>query len=389
MVVMMASYPVDLISRPCHAGLLDDGALVQRILDHIDAGTTDLADETWREPVANYCSPARLEAELERVLRRLPLAFCPSRAVPEAGSFITRTVAGVPLLVIRGSDGIVRAFRNVCRHRGMALASGSGCARSLVCPYHGWVYRLDGELRHVPGEHGFPELDKSTRGLAPVDAAERRGVVFVTLEGSAGDALDGLPDLLDDGPALLRTEELVLDVNWKLFTETFLEGYHIRTTHPDTFYPYGYDNLTVVEPFGRRNTRVTFPFRRIERLRAVPAPERRVNGELISVYHLFPNGVVGRFTHHSVLMVLDPLEVGRTRMTTYVMSNRGSTEDAVTDAERDYAFLNTGGAEDRAMAAAVQRGLGSGANEVLEFGRFEGGLSRFHRQLHELVDGSG
>ena len=61
----------------------------------------------------------------------------------------------------------------------------------------------------------------------------------------------------------------------------------------------------------------------------------------------------------------------------------------MTNAERDYAFLNTGGAEDRAMAAAVQRGLGCGANEVLEFGRFEGGLSRFHRQLHELVDGSG
>ena len=162
------------------------------------------------------------------------------------------------------------------------------------------------------GRARLPRTRQEHPGPGTGRAEERRGVVFVTQEGSASGELDGLPDLLGDGPALLRTEELVLDVNWKLFTETFLEGYHIRTTHPDTFYPYGYDNLTVIEPFGRRNTRVTFPFRRIERLRDVPAPERRINGELISVYHLFPNGVVGRFTHHSVLMVLDPLEVGRT-----------------------------------------------------------------------------
>jgi phenylpropionate dioxygenase-like ring-hydroxylating dioxygenase large terminal subunit len=271
----------------------------------------------------------------------------------------------------------------------MAIASGTGCARSLVCPYHGWVYRLDGELRHVPGEHGFPELDKSTRGLTAVGAHEQHGVVFITLEPEAGATLDRLPPLLDDGPAVLRAEEMVLDANWKLFTETFLEGYHIKSTHPETFYPFGFDNLTVVEPFGSRHTRVTFPFRRIERLRDVPVPERRIDGEVISVYHLFPNAVVGRFTHHSVLLVLEPLEVGRTRMITYVMSNRGPGEDAVADAERDYAFLNTGGAEDRAMAAAVQRGLDSGANETLEFGRFEGALSRFHRQLHELVDGGG
>jgi phenylpropionate dioxygenase-like ring-hydroxylating dioxygenase large terminal subunit len=371
------------------AGLLDAGALVQRILDHIDAGTTDLADRTWREPVENYRSPDRLAAEVRRVLRPLPTAFCPSVALPEAGSFITRTVAGVPLLVVRGSDGIVRAFRNACRHRGMAIASGTGCTRSLVCPYHGWVYRLDGALRHVPGEHGFPELDKTTRGLTAVGAHEQRGVVFVTLEPEAGATLDDLPPLLDDGPAVLRAEEMVLDANWKLFTETFLEGYHIKSTHPETFYPFGFDNLTVVEPFGSRHTRVTFPFRRIERLRDVPVPERRIDGEVISVYHLFPNAVVGRFTHHSVLLVLEPLEAGRTRMITYVMSNRGPGEEAVADAERDYAFLNTGGAEDRAMAAAVQRGLDSGANETLEFGRFEGALSRFHRQLHELVDGGG
>ena len=119
------------------------------------------------------------DAELA-VLRRVPMAFCPSAALPEAGSYIARTTVGTPLLVVRGSDGIVRGFRNACRHRGMKLADGEGCARAFACPYHAWTYGLDGSLRHVPGEAGFPGLDKETHGLVPVTVHEKGGIVFVT-----------------------------------------------------------------------------------------------------------------------------------------------------------------------------------------------------------------
>jgi phenylpropionate dioxygenase-like ring-hydroxylating dioxygenase large terminal subunit len=149
---------------------MDDQAVVQRVLDHIENGTTDLGDSVWREPVANYRRPERLQAELDRVLRRTPTPFCPSAALPEAGSFVAREAAGVPLVVVRGADGRVRAFRNACRHRGMQVAAGSGCTRAFVCRYHGWTYNLEGRLRHIPHEEGFSGFDKEAHPLVPVSA---------------------------------------------------------------------------------------------------------------------------------------------------------------------------------------------------------------------------
>ena len=122
-------YPASL-NGPVMPPLLDDHALVDRILSHIDAKTTDRGTTVWREPAANYVSPERFAQELE-VLRRVPMAFCPSAALPEPGSFVARTTVGTPLLVVRGADGIVRGFRNACRHRGMKLAEGEGCQRAL------------------------------------------------------------------------------------------------------------------------------------------------------------------------------------------------------------------------------------------------------------------
>src|SRR5258705_7655550 len=138
--------------------LSDDRSVAQRILDHIDNRTTDLRETTWREPLANYRSEERLAAEIALVLRRYPTPFCPSAALPESGSYVARDAADTPILAVRGSDGRVRAFRNACRHRGTQLAEGAGCEKAFVCPYHGWTYGLDGSLRHVPHEHGFPGL---------------------------------------------------------------------------------------------------------------------------------------------------------------------------------------------------------------------------------------
>ena len=132
--------------------------------------------EVWREPVANYRSEQRLAAEIEQILRRSPTPFCPSAALPEAGSYVAREAAGVPIVVVRGTDGEVRAFRNACRHRGMQVASGSGCARAFVCRYHGWTYNLEGRLRHIPHEEGFPGFDKDAHPLVPVAASERLGL---------------------------------------------------------------------------------------------------------------------------------------------------------------------------------------------------------------------
>ena len=361
----------------------DDQSVAQRVLDHIANGTTDTGEVVWREPVANYRSPERLQAELD-ILRRAPTAFCPSAALPETGSFVAREAAGVPLVVVRGADGCVRAFRNACRHRGMQVANGSGCARALVCRYHGWTYNLEGELRHIPHEAGFPGVDKAAHPLVPVRATERMGLVFVTQDAAAldGDPLGGLSRLIAPDQRLFATNERDFEVNWKIFLESFIEGYHIKSTHPESFLPYGFDNLNVIDLFGR-NSRVTYPFKRIQKLAKVPPHERRVDGLLTYVYHLFPNVLITVLSRHTNVVVLEPLAIDRTRQFTYTLTNGGGDDpEALAEARRDAEFVGTTGAqEDQAVVEAIQRGLASGANDHFTFGRYESAIVHFHRTL--------
>jgi phenylpropionate dioxygenase-like ring-hydroxylating dioxygenase large terminal subunit len=369
---------------------MDDRSVAQRILDHIDHGTTDLGQRVWREPVANYRSKERMTAEVELAFRRSPTPFCPSAALPDVGCYVARDAAGIPLLAVRAHDGTVRAFRNSCRHRGTQLAAGSGCAKAFVCPYHGWTYALDGRLRGVPHDYGFPDLDHDLHGLMPVDVFERFGLVFVTQdEPCLSDmSLDHLPELIAPGQRLLGTRESEITANWKIMLESFLEGYHIRSTHRETFYPYGFDNLNLVEVFGR-NSRVTYPFRRIAKLAGTPPADRRVEGLLTYVYHLFPNVVVTVLSHHTNLIVLEPVALDKTKLITYTLTNRGSSSNPELreTVERDAEFVDqTGAVEDRAVVRSIQCGLGSGANSVFTFGLFESAIAHFHRSLDAVLE---
>jgi len=364
------------------ARLADDATVVQRILDHIDAGTTDLGETTWREPVENYLSPERFAAEIE-LMRRRPIAFCPSAALREPGDYLARDAAGLPLLAVRGRDGTARAFRNACRHRGAQLASGSGCRHAFTCRYHGWTYALDGRLRQVPHEHGFPGLDRSARGLSALETAEAGGLVFVARDAPAlAEGLrDALPPLIPTGHRVAHASEIELAANWKLLVESFLEGYHIRSTHAGTFYPLQYDNLNVVESFGP-NSRIAFPYRAIEKLRGRPATERSAEGRLTYVTHLFPNAMVATFPGRIFLVALEPLAPDRTRQLTWILSDQTDPGAGAAPASaRGAELVQAGAAEDQEVVCAVQRGLASGANEFLEFGRFEAAIGHFHRTL--------
>lgn len=364
------------------AALLSDHEITERVLSHIANRSTDVGDAMWREPVENYRSQQRFEAEMERVLRRSYSAFCPSAALADAGSFNARDVAGRPIVAVRGQDGVVRAFHNVCRHRGMRIAADSGCTNAFVCPYHGWTYELNGRLRHMPHAAGFPGLDKERHGLAPLPAIERHGVVFVSLARDAAQPeLAGLPELFDQQQKLYATGSRETAANWKIVLEGFLEGYHIRATHPESFFPYGFDNLNVIEQIGP-HSRVTFPFRRIEKLAAVPPQERRVMGFVTFVYHIFPNALITVLSNHTNLLVLEPLSVDRTQVVSYSVTNRtGDEAEALQAATRDSTFTELGASEDRAVVSAIQRGVASDANEAFTFGRFESAIVHFHRTL--------
>jgi phenylpropionate dioxygenase-like ring-hydroxylating dioxygenase large terminal subunit len=361
--------------------LLAEPEIVSRLFDHIDNGTTDLSAGSWLEPVNNYLSPDRFEAEL-RVMRRTATPFCASAMVPNAGSYLARNAARIPVLVVRGADGVVRAFRNACRHRGAEVACGMGQQKAFVCPYHAWSYGLDGALQGVPHETGFPDLDKAVRGLAPLKAEERGGLIFVTQEPSAAGAapVTVTPEIFGPGYELVSAVERETQANWKICAEGFLEGYHIYATHRDTFFPAQYDNVAVVEPFGC-NSRVAFPYRVIERLRAFPEQARRADGKLTFVYHMFPNVMIATLPKRILMVVLEPLSVGVTLYHRYTLATAHDLKTDPATIDKGIEFGLAGESEDRAIVESIQRSLGGKGNEVFEFGLFEGAIAHFHHNL--------
>ena len=379
----------------------DDVQIVRRVLAHIDAGTTD-EGEVWREPVENYLEPTRFADEL-RLLRSLPSVFIPSATIPNPGDHVERVCFGTPLFAVRGNDGRARVFRNACRHRGTPLVEGTGCSRALVCRYHGWTYRLDGSLTHVPHADAFPDLDMSTRGLVEVTSIEADGLIVIgalepdaaqsSLRACAQDAMTALTDGSPWRSKLLPAERLVgensvlLQINWKVLVEQFLEGYHIRSTHHETFFPLQYDDLNVVEMFGP-NSRITFPFRNIERLRNRPESMWTIERRATFVYQLFPNVMLATFPDQVIVVVVDPIDVDHSRITSYNVA-KPEVAEAVTGAAGDAgtapSLLTRGVLEDNEMSAGVQRGLHAGANEFVEFGRHESAIGHFHATLDQRL----
>ncbi len=192
-------------------------------------------------PAWIYRDPEFFEAEKARVLRAAWQIVCHVSDVPAAGDWHTLDYLGESILVVRGEDAQVRAFTNVCRHRGSRLVDGSsGCAKKLVCPYHAWTYGLDGRLTGLPGRSQYPGLRLADHGLVPVDLEIWQGFVFVRLEsrGASVAAMmapylaEVLPYRFDDVRALGRVTLRPRAVNWKNIADNYSDGLHIPVAHP-------------------------------------------------------------------------------------------------------------------------------------------------------------
>lgn len=199
-----------------------------------------------------------LEAEQELILERTWQLAGHVSQLTEVGSYLTTQAGTQPVLVVRDKEMGLRAFRNVCRHRGSRLLSGSGrCGKAIRCRYHGWTYRFDGSLIGMPEVRSFGEVEKSTLGLLPARVEELCGLVFVNLDPHAVPLAEQVGDL----PARMeryRIEELVphepaedyQDANWKLVAENYLEGYHIPIGHPGLMRMLDYRNYDVQDHGG-------------------------------------------------------------------------------------------------------------------------------------------
>jgi phenylpropionate dioxygenase-like ring-hydroxylating dioxygenase large terminal subunit len=200
-----------------------------------------------------YLEPEVLALEDERIFSRTWQFAGHISQLPEPGTYLTANAGTQPVLVLRDDEGELRAFRNVCRHRGSRLLSGSGeCKKAIRCRYHGWTYRMDGQLIGVPEGRQIPGLDKSALGLFPARVEVMSGLVFVNLDIHAtplAEQVAGLPERLAPyGFENLKPKvekETSHPANWKIVVDNYLEGYHVPIAHPGLMRLYDYKNYDV------------------------------------------------------------------------------------------------------------------------------------------------
>ena len=144
-------------------------------------------DAAWSLPAWTYRDRAFFDAEVARIFRPSWQIVAHDSDIPRPGDYRRLDHVGESVIVIRGEDGVVRAFANLCRHRGARLIdAAAGCARRLTCPYHGWTYDSAGRLTGVPGRAGYVGIDPARHGLAPVELEDFHGFLFVRLEDDGG-----------------------------------------------------------------------------------------------------------------------------------------------------------------------------------------------------------
>ena len=204
-------------------------------------------------PPEVYVDPAIARREQHAIFARSWQLLGHAADLRDPGRFATVQVGAESALVVRGEDGELRAFRNVCRHRASRLREGRGeCGKALRCPYHGWTYRTDGSLIGVPEGRGFAGLDKSTLGLMPARVEQFAGLIFVNLDLDAAPLADGLGGLEErlapyGIPGLKRFTESTSSqpANWKIVADNYLEGYHVPIAHPGLMRLLDYQRYTV------------------------------------------------------------------------------------------------------------------------------------------------
>ena len=150
-------------------------AVGRRLLGHIEARTTDLAEAMFHNKVINYSCRERAALEREKLFRDQPILMGLSMRLPRPGDYLTEDVAGMPVLMTRTADGTIMAFANICRHRAAPVAQGCGHAKAFTCPYHGWTYDLAGKLLGTTDKVGFAGIDLAAHGLVRLPAVRFSG----------------------------------------------------------------------------------------------------------------------------------------------------------------------------------------------------------------------
>ena len=359
--------------------------LTRRIMDNMRAGTLDKADHAMTEPASVFTDPVQFQREVERFFRRGSHVVGWAGELPGPNTYVTKSVAGLPIVITRDEHGDLRAFRNACTHRGSSVAEGCGEARRLTCPYHAWSFDLAGNLAGQPEAQEFDEIDRATLGLQRLPLADVHGLLVVGLtddDDPVADTADIAPHLAGyhyDTHEVVCSHEWTLQANWKITVDVNLEAYHVAYLHRETLHDLVVNNA-VHDIFGR-NARWAFPTRFMAD--HVDKPEDEwPEPALISVVHtFFPSCVLLETPVSCQMFRIYP---GRHVGESHVILTEASIRPIQSEEERqarvggaDYAALVVG-KEDFPAAETCQKGAEVGLTRFV-FGKNEPMLQHWHR----------
>lgn len=322
-----------------------------------------------------YTSQEFFDLEVRNLFMRVWTFFGHADQVARPGDYVTVEYAGIPLIIAHGGDGEIRAFANACRHRGTPVAEGEGNCRAFTCPYHGWVYDLDGALRACPGMERTEGFDRDAQGLIPLRLERFGCFLFVNFDGKAEPLIDYLGDFPEimgsyglDDLVLVRRRAHDVACNWKVHIENAMEEYHLPMVHRATLNPKEMEhsaapcsaNWLDIRERHDDHTRSLLPEDLAHELPHIATLEGRAAGGTNYVC-LNPSTLLGMTLDSVWYLELQPRGPRHTRVVHGACFPSGTV--ARPDFERKVAYYykrwDTTLAEDNAIAALQQRGLDS------------------------------
>jgi phenylpropionate dioxygenase-like ring-hydroxylating dioxygenase large terminal subunit len=370
------------------------------------ADRVEQADDVLRVPARHYLDEERATLERERIFKRLPLMLAASCELPKPGDYKAMDAAGVPVLIVRGGDGVVRAFVNSCAHRGaQVVTESSGNARRFACPYHAWSYDLEGKLAGVYLEKDFGPVDRASHGLITLPALERAGLVWVILDPKSKLSIE---KYLCGYDALLAnfgfegwyffSRRTLKGPNWKIAYDGYLDLYHLPILHKNTFgalpnralyYAWGpHQRVTALGRTGPTpgDAGGTVPAPPV----TTPPEEWPLSALTSGVWTIFPHVSIASFDAGGRGVMVSQLFPGESAGESYTVQNY-LMEKPPSDEQREAADKMFGmlefvvREEDYATGLRQQRALQSGARSHVLFGRNEGGGQRFHGYTDRVI----
>jgi phenylpropionate dioxygenase-like ring-hydroxylating dioxygenase large terminal subunit len=376
--------------------------IIRRTLRYHEAGTTHMEPEMLRNPVSHYADPQRLAQEQAILFREFPIIVGHGSQLASAGDFFTHDETGVPILVTRTRRGGVKAFMNVCRHRGARIVTeAGGNATTFSCPYHAWTYDLEGQLRGLRQPAGFANLDKGEHGLVELPAFERYGLIWVRPSVSeAPISIDAWLAPMAEQLASIDIASLVvhkawsveLNMGWRIALEGFQESYHFCSAHKQTACSAYLDNQSVfVDHYP--HFRHAVPLAKTVGLQERAESEWDYRATYMDQNYLFPCNFLQVMTDHVFVHSVIPTGSGKSVFKCMMLVPDDADLSAELQAkkarywEANYNVVRTVFGEDFAIGEGIQQGLTTGVNEHFVIGQFEAGIQLAEKAIDDALGG--